>query len=39
MELLDLMVEIERYISRRGLTHSDSIDALIEAMAEDSQED
>lgn len=39
MEILDLMTEIERYISRRGLTHSDSIETLIEAMVEELQED
>lgn len=39
MELLDLMIEIERYMSQRGLTHSDSIESLINAMAEDSRED
>lgn len=38
MELSDLIVEIERYISFRGLTHSDSIESLIEAMKEDSRE-
>ena len=39
MELLDLMTEIERYISTRGLTHSDSIETLINAMIEDAEED
>ena len=39
MELVDLVTEIERYISRRGLTHTDTIEALIEAMIEDSEED
>lgn len=39
MELLDLMIEIERYISTRGLTHSDSIEMLLEALGEDSAED
>ena len=35
MEPLDLMIEIERYISQKGLTHSDSIESLIEALAEE----
>lgn len=39
MELLDLIIEIERYMHRKGLTDSDSIQALIEAMEEDSRED
>jgi len=39
MEVLDLLIDIERYISNRGLSHSDSIDALLVALAEDSQED
>lgn len=35
MSLLDLLNEIEGYISNRGLTYSDSIDALVEALQED----
>lgn len=39
MENLDLMIEIERFISRRGLTHSDSINDLIEALGKELEED
>ena len=39
MELLDLMIEIERYMSRRGLSYSDSISDLIDAMGEDASEE
>lgn len=35
MERLDLMIEIERFISKRGLTHSDSIESLIDALSEE----
>jgi hypothetical protein len=38
MEPLDLMIEIERYMSARGLSHSDSITDLIEALAEEENE-
>lgn len=38
MENLDLMLEIDTFISSRGLTHSDSIEALINALAEESEE-
>ena len=39
MELLDLAVTIERYISARGLSHDDSISALINALNEDGLEE
>jgi hypothetical protein len=39
MEPLDLLIDIERYISRRGLSHSDSIEALLNALAEDASEE
>ena len=39
MELLDLAVEIERYISARGLSHSDSIEDLLKALNEDGLEE
>lgn len=39
MELLDLMVEVERYVSLKGLKHSDTISELINAMAEDVAEE
>lgn len=35
MSLLDLLNELEGYISNRGLTYSDSIDALVEALEEE----
>lgn len=35
MENLDLMVEVERFMSHRGLTHDDSIQSLIEALSEE----
>jgi hypothetical protein len=35
LENLDLMVEIERFMSRRGLTHDDSIESLIQALSEE----
>lgn len=37
MENLDLMIEIERFMSRSGLTHSDTIESLIDALAEDNE--
>lgn len=39
MEVLDLMIEIERFISIRGLTHSDTIEDLINALSEESEEE
>lgn len=39
METLDLMIDIERYLTTRGLSHSDSIADLIKALAEDAEED
>ena len=39
MELLDLAVAIERYISTRGLSHDDSISKLIDALNEDGLEE
>jgi hypothetical protein len=39
MELSDLMIEVERYVSRRGLTHSDSIESLLNSMYEDTKEE
>lgn len=39
MELLDLVVEIERYMTNKGLTHSDSIESLIDALSKDAEED
>jgi hypothetical protein len=38
MEPLDLMIEIERYMSTKGLSQSDSITDLIEALAEEESE-
>lgn len=35
MDNLDLMIEIERFMSLRGLTDSDSIRDLIEALNEE----
>jgi hypothetical protein len=35
---LDLMIQIEKFIIHRGLTHSDSILDLIEALAEEIEE-
>lgn len=35
MSLLDLLNKLEGYISNRGITYSDSIDALVEALQED----
>jgi len=37
MKLLDLIVEIERYISTRGLSHDDNINSLLEALSEDTE--
>lgn len=37
MSLLDLLNELEVYISNRGITYSDSIDALVEALQEDNE--
>ena len=39
MDMADMVVEIERYMSQRGITHSDSIEALIEAIEEDIKKD
>ena len=38
LENLDLMIEIERFIYRTGLTHTDSISTLIEALSKESEE-
>lgn len=34
MELLDLLIEIERYVTRNGLSHDDSIEHLIDSINE-----
>ena len=39
METFDLMLEIENYISQKGLSYSDSILDLINALAKDFKEE
>jgi len=39
MELLDLMIEIERYVTRNGLSHDDSVAYLIEHINENMEEE
>lgn len=39
MELIDILIEIERYISIKGLTHDDPISTLIEALDEDTKDE
>lgn len=39
MTKLELLTEIERYLSSRGLTESDAIESLIEALEEEVKEE
>lgn len=39
MEILDLLTEVERYVSLKGLNHNAPISELINAMAEDALEE
>lgn len=39
LDNLDLMIEIERFMSIRGLSHRDSIRDLIESLGEEIEED
>ncbi|MEK5109874.1 hypothetical protein MHI57_24745 [Cytobacillus sp. FSL K6-0129] len=39
MELLDLVIEVERYVSRNGISLDDPVSELIDKMASDANED
>lgn len=39
MELEDLAIEIERFISTAGVTHSDSVEILLERIYENIEEE